>query len=144
MDITIYLPDELGKWAKENDLPLSRMLRDAVESEKRRRAAVEKTLGEATTHELAVEEPDGYGGSESCTVRLHGALIAETDYSAYGSVRVYLGQDDKIYVHDETDGQLRRDVEPGDLAGLGLSTAAYLGAMRALGEEVVIDVGLPE
>jgi hypothetical protein len=39
MDITIYLPDEIGKWAKEQDLGLSRMLRDAVEDEKRRRDA---------------------------------------------------------------------------------------------------------
>ena len=32
MDITIYLPDDLGKWAKDQELNLSRMLRDAVEA----------------------------------------------------------------------------------------------------------------
>jgi hypothetical protein len=39
MDITVYLPDDTGKWAKENDLPLSRLLRGAVEAEREQRKA---------------------------------------------------------------------------------------------------------
>lgn len=33
MNITVYLPDVLGKQAKDADLPLSRLLRAAVEYE---------------------------------------------------------------------------------------------------------------
>ena len=143
MDITVYLPDDLGKWAKDRDLPLSRMLREAVTDEKRRRNAVAAELGKASTHELYVTEPDGYGGSEDLTVRLHGTVIAEQHLGGHGTIRVYLGQDEKIYVHDPIDDELHRDVEPDDLREL-VDEAAYVDAMRALGEDVVIDVGLPD
>jgi hypothetical protein len=35
VDITIYLPDELGQWAKDNGLKLSQMLRAEVERVRR-------------------------------------------------------------------------------------------------------------
>src|SRR6266516_3105012 len=101
MDITIYLPDELGKWAKENDLGLSRMLRDAVEEEKRRREAEAALEAGRATHKLDVREPDGYGGDDDITVRLHGTLIATQDVDdGHGSTEVYLGEDGKLYIHD--------------------------------------------
>jgi hypothetical protein len=49
MDITVYLPDETGRWAKENDLPLSRLLRGAVEVEREERKPVSATPGDANT-----------------------------------------------------------------------------------------------
>ncbi len=81
--------------------------------------------------------------SRSDRIRLHGTLIASEYVSGgYGNTDVYAGQDGKIYVHT-FDGQLHRDVEPEDLSDhVGEST--YIQAMRALGEEVIIDVGLPE
>lgn len=142
MDITIYLPDELGKWAKEQGLGLSRMLRDEVEAEKRRTDALAAARGGAATHKLDVQEPDGYGGHDEITVRLHGTLIAKQDIAGYGSNDVYLGKDGKIYVHD-FQRELARDVEPDDLRER-VDEDTYIEAMRALGEAVVIDVGLPQ
>ena len=141
MDITIYLPDELGKWAKEQDLGLSRMLRDAVEAARRRREAEATLNAEAKTYKLDVREPDGYGGSDDITVRLHGTLIAKQDISGYGSTEVYAGEDGKVYVHD-FEGQLYRDIEPDNLREL-VDESTYIEVMRALGEEVIIDIGLP-
>ena len=59
MDITVYLPDELGRWAKDNDLNLSRMLRDAVEVAREHRRQTESWRGETAIHELLVEGPNG-------------------------------------------------------------------------------------
>jgi hypothetical protein len=142
MDITIYLPDETGKWAKEHDLSLSRMLRDAIHVERRRLAALEKVRGEATTYELSAQEPDGYGGFSGFKARLHGTLIAKQNLGGHGSVEVYLGDDQKLYVHD-FDGQLHRDVEPAELRD-HVDESTYIEAMRALGEEPVIDIGMAE
>jgi len=142
MDITVYLPDETGKWAKEHDLPLSRMLRDAVDAERRRREALARTKAEATTFELAAREPDGSGGFDKFTARLHGTLIGRQSRGVHGSVDVYQGEDGKLYVHDH-DSQLYRDVDPQDLSD-HLDEGTYLQAMRVLGEEPVIDIGMAE
>jgi hypothetical protein len=142
MDITVYLPDETGKWAKEHDLPLSRMLRDAVDAERKRREALAGTRGEATTYELAALEPDGNGGFDKFTARVHGTLIGRQSRGIRGSVDVYQGEDGKLYVHDH-DGQLYRDVDPHHLSD-HLDKSAYVQAMRALCEEPVIDIGMAE
>jgi hypothetical protein len=39
MDITVYLPDELGQWAKDSELNLSQLLRAGVEAARQRRTA---------------------------------------------------------------------------------------------------------
>jgi hypothetical protein len=49
MDITVYLPDDLGTWAKRQSLPLSRMLRAAVI---RRRNAMQEGQGAMTSFEM--------------------------------------------------------------------------------------------
>ena len=139
MDITIYLPDDLGKWAKEHNLGLSRMLRDAVEAERQRQNAVAETLASAETHDLTVEDDDG----NPYTARLHAALIAEQDSGVARDVYAYLGKDELVYVYDERASKLYRGVSTEELRDW-LYDDQYAAAMRALGEEVVIDVGLPE
>lgn len=52
------------------------------------------------------------------------------------------GRGRELYVHDP-DGQLHRDVNPQDLSD-HLDESAYVRAMRALGEEPVIDIGMAE
>jgi hypothetical protein len=140
MDITIYLPDDLGKWAKEHELPLSRMLREAVEAEQSRQLAIQNTLEEAGTTELEVEDDDG----DSYTARIHGTLIAEQGGGSYPGVYVYLGKDENVYVYEESSGKLYRDVAHSDLRDWLPDDAAYSDSMRALGEDVIIDIGLPE
>lgn len=143
MDITVYLPDELGKWAKDHHLHLSRMLREAVEIEKRRHDASAALAAETTTHELAVSGPGSSSGTDDYTALLHGVLIATQDLGGGSSINVYAGENDKMYVYNTADGRLRRDLEPEELRQY-VDEPTYIEAMRALGEEVVIDIGLPE
>jgi post-segregation antitoxin (ccd killing protein) len=63
LDITVYLPDELGNRARDHDLHLSRMLRETVEIEKRRREASAALAAETTTHELAVGTKGAFGAA---------------------------------------------------------------------------------
>jgi hypothetical protein len=142
MDITIYLPDELGKWAKEHDLPLSRMLRAAAEAEQHRYGAAEFLAEDVAIHRLPVADTDRQGHDADYTARLHGTLIATQHLGNDSDVNIYFGRDRKVYVHD-VDGQLDRDVDPEGLREY-VDEATYIRAMNALGEEAVIDVGLPE
>ena len=135
MDITVYLPDEIGTWAKDNDLKLSAMLRAAVTEERDRRAAVARTLGDSAVHELRVEGRDG----PSYAVRVHGALIAEQHGGPAGDVYVYLTEDERLFVHGG--GRLDEVGDRGDLRDLLYDDDAYIAAMDALGAEAVIDIG---
>lgn len=142
MDITVYLPDEIGKWAKEHDLGLSRMLRDAVAAEKRRLEAGAALKAKAETYLMSVAEPNDHGGTDYYLARVHGRRIGAGTLN-HGDVYVYAGENGKLYVHNSADDSLVRDVDPGELRKYTDETA-YVEAMRALGEEVVIDIGLPE
>lgn len=136
MDITIYLPDELGRWAKDAGLKLSQMLRVEVESERRRRAAVERGVEKAAVVELRVEGKDGH----SYTARLHGTPL----HKEGGDVQAYLGENQRVYVYDDRDNTLRTHDESMDM-GVWLASylkkeELYIEAMDTLGEAVV-DVG---
>ena len=112
MDITIYLPDELGQWAKDAGLNLSQTLRSEVEAERHRRTAVDQTLESAGVVRLRVEGRDG----RTYTARLHATTLHEET----GDVQAYLGEDGRVYVYDERDSTLHThdtSVDPGRLAG---------------------------
>lgn len=133
MNVTVYLPSELGEWAKQTELPLSRMLREAVEVERKRHEALAATLGNADIFEADVAN-DGPG----FTVRIHGALIASS-----GTVRAFVGHDQHVFAHDSADGGTMHYLDdPSELADL-LDFDAYVAAMYALGLRPVVDVGLP-
>jgi hypothetical protein len=141
MDITVYLPDELGKWAKEHELGLSRMLREAVEAERRRRDAVDAALVETDTTDLPVEDDDG----NDYTARIHGKLIGGQEAKGgYGGILVFLGKDEQVYVYTANENKLYRDVTHDNLRDWLADDGVYAEVMRALGEEVIIDIGLPQ
>src|SRR6266581_3784652 len=71
MDITIYLPDELGQWAKDAGLNLSQTLRSEVEAERHRRTAVDQTLESAGVVHLHVDGPGRLAGRLPQRRRLH-------------------------------------------------------------------------
>ncbi len=125
MDITIYLPDEIGRRAKKADLPLSRMLRDAVEEELRHRAAVEELSKGAKQYLLDVEDDHA-----AYTARLTGTLISED---------VYLTDDERLFVYDAQKLQLVQVHNPEDLVDW-LDTENYVQAMTTLGLTPVVDV----
>jgi post-segregation antitoxin (ccd killing protein) len=92
MDITVYLPDELGRRAKDASLPLSRMLRRAVEDELRERDAMSELLTEPRTYvvDLIDEKGSGYTG------RITGRLIA-----LWQTIHVYVTEDGRVLGYDE-------------------------------------------
>lgn len=101
VDITVYLPDELGKWAKESGLGLSRMLRDAVEDEKARREAYAKVAAEGfSRHEV-------YDSRRGRDVAFQGREIGYSEYrerTAYltpkEAIAVYLADREELWVYD--------------------------------------------
>jgi hypothetical protein len=137
MDITVYLPDDIGQWAKNNELNLSAMLRAAVIEERDQRKAMAETLGDSAVHELTVE--DGEGGYY--TVRLHGAQIAEAHGGPGGDRYVYLTEDERLIVYSESRSRLYEDIDVSDLREWIDDDGDYIAAMRALGQNAVIDIG---
>jgi post-segregation antitoxin (ccd killing protein) len=77
----VYLPDELGAWAKQAGLPLSRMLREAIEKERKRQDAVAATLGKADVYEAEV------AGATDAGFRRAAAPAGRTTASVVASVR---------------------------------------------------------
>jgi hypothetical protein len=92
MDVTCYLPDEVGKWAKENDLGLSRLLRAAVEEEKQRREA------RAGISEHGFERVEVYDDQKERDVAFRGREIAR-DYDT--GQAAYLTEGGAIVVTDQ-------------------------------------------
>jgi post-segregation antitoxin (ccd killing protein) len=135
MNVNLYLPDDLGKEAKDAELPLSRLLQDAVSDELERRNAMSETLEDTTTHELSLEDEEG----RNYTARITGTDIARNDDQ---DVDVYLTERENVVVHDGD--KLRywvlNDPE-NDLRGW-LSPADYTDAMLALGITPVIDLDI--
>jgi hypothetical protein len=130
VDITVYLPDEIGQQAKQEELTLSRLLRDAVTDELERRRAVNETLSEDETKTYELELEDGTTG------RLTGREIAYDN-----TITVYLTDDERVIIYDSYS---LRYWDPGDdleeeLSGL-LSTEDYVQAMQALGLKPIIDI----
>jgi hypothetical protein len=63
MNITIYLPDDIGTWAKSNNINLSAMLRAAVIEERAERDAVATTLCGSPVVGLTPESADVLAGA---------------------------------------------------------------------------------
>jgi hypothetical protein len=123
MDITVYLPDEIGRWAKDNDVKLSAMLRQAVERERERR---KHNAAGSKIHELTVEGENG-----PYRARIHGTEIGED---------LFLTDDEEIIGVDYK-GRLLRNVDVGVLRDWFDDDEEYVAVMAALGEEAVVDIG---
>lgn len=146
VDITVYLPNELGVWAKQHGLNLSRMLRDAVLAEQDRQEAVKAAQGEIAVHRLFV---DGY------VVRLHAREVASATYIGGGvghDERLYETQDGRILVYDGIAGVLY-SFDADDEANPTVTVTDpecwqygdrdfYVALMTALGREPVFDIGV--
>ncbi len=130
MDIIVDLPDEIGHWAEESEINLSQTLRAALEAERSRRNTVASTLTDSKEHKIRVAET-------GLDYVLHGTLIAQ-DYDH--EVEAYLGNDERIYVHDARRQRLHAVDSPEDL-GEWLADGLYIDAMRALGQNPTLHIG---
>jgi hypothetical protein len=138
MDITIYLPDEIGQWAKDKGLGLSRMLRDAVIEEQDRRQAIADSQDGMT--ETIIDTTNRYGepgerlrftgkeisGYPGCvTVYLTEAgqvLMVDSDYERYETFPGREEFDDWVNAYNrDSGGQANERVLSDALTALGLS-----------------------
>jgi hypothetical protein len=137
VDITVYLPDEIGAEAKERGFNLSGLLRGAVQEEINDQDERKRLLDEFVGKEIHTLEVDDDTGTY--TVRLHAKLLGQR---ADEKVSVYLAEDERIYVYEDERSRLHRDVIREDLADwFDGDTDGYVAVMNALGEDAVIDIG---
>lgn len=136
MDITVYLPDEIGVKAKEAGLKFSRILRDGVIAELDRMSAVQAALdGAVQSKELDLVTDDGrrYIG------RLEAALIYED-----ANVGVFLATNEKVYAYDVHTQRLH-EAHSGtladDLRQWLPNDDDYINVMLQLGQVPVIKIG---
>lgn len=136
MDVTVYLPDELGNQVEERDWPrgtLSRMLQDAIRARIAEEDAVATTLKDAEVVKLRLENEEGH----AYVGRITGALIAEQ-----AELEVYLTDEENVVVYDS--GKRRYWVlnDPADQLADYVTGDALIEAMTALGLEAEVDLDI--
>jgi hypothetical protein len=142
MNFNVYLPNEIGERAKAEDLNLSRLLRDAVSAEFRRRAAVSDVAnrrpGDAQIYEFEWEDEDG-----GYTARISGwRLWPDHDDT---TLQIFATSDNRLLaVYPDQQESFRLD-EPGEdlvtnMLGFGLEGDELREAFRAVGLKPVVDL----
>lgn len=131
MDLKVYLPDKLGHEAKAAQFNFSGMLRQAVEDELRRMAAVDATKDTEWSLELETDDGDVYTG------KIWGELLAETNQvwiyqTIDGGVIVY--EPGKLKIHDVDDD------DPADGLRDWLPDDEYIRVCSRLGVKAVVDL----
>lgn len=132
MNLTVYLPDDLGRRAKEAGLKgqYSQLLQQAIEDELMKLENAEKHLrGEMTEVELELVDKDGneYVGT------FEGRRIGST-----GELDVYLKDDGAVVVHDLEQSEYVEFDERGDPAleeyfsGVQIGDPEAMALMREL------------
>ncbi|MBA3245709.1 MAG: hypothetical protein H0T61_11125 [Actinobacteria bacterium] len=135
MNITVYLPDEIGERAKAAELPVSRLLRDAVVNELERRAAVTKALALSEVHELQLEDKDG----RAYIGRVAGAILALESQGAK-HVEVYLTDDERVILYDGNKRSYFVVEDPVEELRGYLTLDSYIDILDSLGETPIIEV----
>ncbi len=134
MDITVYLPDDIGGWAKDNGVNLSATLRAALLEERDRRLERSEIAAGGKTYDLRIEGEHG-----SYTARLHAKELASDGRNQW----LYLAADGTVYVYDN-DAQRLYDMAEQDLeTWAGLTPPEFYAAIaNALGNKPpIIDMG---
>lgn len=132
MDITVYLPEEIGAKAKEADLPFSRLLRGAVEEELEQLACMEQAMKSVRVHKLELTDQHGreYIG------QFTGKLIVEDE----GDREVYLTEDGRTLLYDPMKMELDEIEDPQEELRNWLREDAYMEAGEMLGFKPIIQL----
>lgn len=142
MDITVYLPEKTGERLKtemkDNDLKPSRIFRDAIDAEFRRRDAMTEALSDLEVYEFALQDDDGL----EYTGRITGRLVAG-DHPSTGAI--YLTADKRVLVVWPEQMAYHRLDNPGEdlvqnLREYAGSPEEFAQACSALGIKPVIDL----
>ena len=131
MDITVYLPDATGAWAKERQLNLSALLRGAVEAEMEQAKAVAAAVDGMEPQRIELENDNG----DAYTGRFVGKLLAQGR-----GADVYLTEDERVLVHDTERGRVAPVEDAGEDLRTLLDDDAYVAACAALGIQPEIDI----
>jgi hypothetical protein len=131
VDITVYLPDEIGRQAKDAELNLSGLLRSAVTDELERREAMNKTLTETETYEVYLEDGDGRGYTGTIT----GKKLGWED-----EVEVFLTSDERVLVYDGKRSEYHEVTDPAEQLRNWLGAAEYFDVVTALGGKPRVDL----
>jgi len=120
MNFNVYLPDDLGRQAKTEELKLSRLLREAVTNELHRRGTMREALEDPEVYEIEVGddfvEPEGDDAHMRGTYlgRITGKLLHEVD-----GLQVYVTSDHRVIIYydatsEEEGDRFRFDVLEAD------------------------------
>lgn len=132
VDITVYLPDEIGQRAKAAKLNLSGLLREAVIEELDRREAVAKTLEAPETFEVKLERMDG----TRYTGLITGEMVLSTGVRGSQSIEVYFTDDERVILYDADKLQYRVLDDPeveSAIRNLAEDDDEYIDVMESLG-----------
>lgn len=137
MNLTVYLPDDIGRRAKDEGLPFSALLRAAVIEDLERRDALTRAAGEAREVVLDLEDSNGNGYEGSFV----GRCIAE----GRSDVAAYLTDDERVLLYDQANLRLHDlSAEPEqsikELLREALDDQAFVTACAALGLKARIDI----
>ena len=136
MDITVYLPDDIGAQAKESGLNLSRMLRDAVMADFEHSRAMKELAGDTEEILLYLETPDGETFEGCFTGRLlcenhRGDQVFVTDDER---IIAYYPNQLKYYVLEKDQESLRETLKT------FCEFDEYISAMTQLGYTATVDL----
>jgi post-segregation antitoxin (ccd killing protein) len=133
MNVNLYLPDDLGRKAKDGKLPLSQLLREAVAAALERRDAMKATLEGAEEQTIVFEDAEG----RSIRGRFTGSLICEEQRDG---TQVYLTDDERVILYEPEKARYWELDDPeNDLQDV-LDEGSYVDAMTALGIDPVVDI----
>ena len=130
VDITIYLPDDIGQRAKDKGINFSRLLRDALVGEFAEEDAKAKTLESAEDVVLDLTDGDGrkYRGRMRAT-----ALVDDQKGRTF-----YLKEDGAVMVYDPSQDMDRDQLYEVESPALDLKDQLprvdYFAVMDAIGE----------
>jgi post-segregation antitoxin (ccd killing protein) len=122
----VCLPDDLGKQAKDANIPFSQLLRDAVADEMKRRATMAKALTDSKVIKLELIDENG----NPYTGRFTGTLIASDDKW----YEVYLTDDERVIFYDSKAAEYSIVDDPEK------ELSDWPDALEALGIKPVVDI----
>jgi len=137
VDITVYLPDELGRWAKDAGLNLSRLLRDEVQPERKRAETRAKiSVG-------GFERIERYDSREDRHFAFQGRQICKYRDNYHNDATAWLTPKGAIAIYDDTEEHLSTYRDYKQLAeGSGQPGGLIASVAHALGEKYVEELDI--
>jgi hypothetical protein len=132
VDITVYLPDDIARRAKDTGVNLSRMLRDALNEQFEKEDRMAQTLGGAEDYILDLIDQK--------TDRRYKGQFSGTQIATDGRWRIFLKESGDVIAYDSDELRYATIDDPETELVAALPTEEYLAAMDALGVTPTIPI----